>query len=214
MSIRAGIDVGFGNGLFIRGDGAGLSWGKGRALDCQGDAWTLVLSGVEEPFEFKLLINDTTWSADPNYRASPGDTSHAHARLLTAGADIRSVFICVRLARRRAAPSSRSAISSLVATMNRMWMRENGRGTWKPSQLAKRQEGLEVHAHDDDAGGGPAGDDGRARLDLVDWPRGPSGAIPMSIPSRRTPTSAPAASRPRWLDEPRTARSPTLTEVG
>jgi hypothetical protein len=74
VKIVAKIDVGFGNALFVRGDGAGLSWEKGRGLDYSGDAWVLVLSGVEEPFEFKFLVNDLSWSSDSNYCASPGDT--------------------------------------------------------------------------------------------------------------------------------------------
>jgi hypothetical protein len=75
VTIIAKIDVGFGNALFIRGDGAGLSWERGKLLGCaSGDTWTLVLSGVEEPFSFKFLVNDETWSADPNFEAAPGDT--------------------------------------------------------------------------------------------------------------------------------------------
>ena len=47
VSITAKIDIGFGNSLFIRGGGAGLSWGKGSPLSCtSGDTWTVVLSGV------------------------------------------------------------------------------------------------------------------------------------------------------------------------
>jgi hypothetical protein len=59
----------------IRGDGAGLSWEKGKPLgSTAGDTWTIVLPWVEKSFEFKLLINDLTWSADPNFEAGPGDT--------------------------------------------------------------------------------------------------------------------------------------------
>jgi hypothetical protein len=75
VTITAKIDVGFGNTLYIRGDGAGLSWGKGKALACNvGDAWCVVLNGVEKPLAFKFLVNDETWSADPNFEAAPGDT--------------------------------------------------------------------------------------------------------------------------------------------
>jgi hypothetical protein len=75
VTITAKIDVGFGNILFIRGDGAGLTWEKGRPLgSTAGDTWTIVLPWVENPFEFKLLVNDVTWSADPNFEAGPGDT--------------------------------------------------------------------------------------------------------------------------------------------
>lgn len=75
VTITAAIDIGFGNTLFIRGSGAGLSWEKGKALAwAAGGAWTLVLPAVDTPFAFKFLVNDTAWSADPNYEAAPGDT--------------------------------------------------------------------------------------------------------------------------------------------
>jgi hypothetical protein len=75
VTITAKIDIGFGNVLYIRGDGAGLSWEKGKPLgSTAGDTWTIVLPWVEKSFEFKLLINDLTWSADPNFEAGPGDT--------------------------------------------------------------------------------------------------------------------------------------------
>jgi hypothetical protein len=75
VTITAAIDIGFGNTLFLRGSGAGLSWEKGRALGwTTGGAWTLVLPAVDSPFAFKFLVNDETWSADPNYEAAPGDT--------------------------------------------------------------------------------------------------------------------------------------------
>jgi hypothetical protein len=75
VTITAKVDVGFGNALFIRGDGAGLSWGKGKPLGCTSvDTWTLALFGIEKPLSFKLLVNDETWSADPNFEVAPGDT--------------------------------------------------------------------------------------------------------------------------------------------
>jgi hypothetical protein len=75
VTITAMVDVGFGNSLFIRGDGAGLSWGKGTPLtNVSAGSWTLVLTDVQSPFDFKFLINDDRWSADPDYAAAPGDT--------------------------------------------------------------------------------------------------------------------------------------------
>ena|ERR1019366_5102644 len=75
VTLIAKTDVGFGNTLFVRGDGAGLSWEKGTALDCSSDdTWTLVLPVVEKPFAFKLVLNDTIWSTGGDYTAAPGDT--------------------------------------------------------------------------------------------------------------------------------------------
>jgi hypothetical protein len=74
--IKAEIDVGFGNTLFIRGDGPGLSWNKGLALDCTaGDLWVVSLAGAKSPVTFKFLLNDQTWSKGEDYTAAPGSSS-------------------------------------------------------------------------------------------------------------------------------------------
>lgn len=75
VTLIAKADVGFGNVLYVRGDGAGLSWEKGTQLDCTAnDTWTLVLPVVEKPFAFKFVLNDTVWSTGEDYTAAPGDT--------------------------------------------------------------------------------------------------------------------------------------------
>ncbi len=75
VTIVAKADVGFGNALFLRGDGAGLSWEKGQLLsNVSGDTWKTVLPAIEKPFAFKLLINDEVWSSGADFVASPGDT--------------------------------------------------------------------------------------------------------------------------------------------
>lgn len=74
VSITVKVDVGFGNALYIRGDGAGLSWNKGTLLDCvSNDTWSIVLPSVEKPLTFKLLLNDEAWSTGEDYNAAPGD---------------------------------------------------------------------------------------------------------------------------------------------
>ncbi len=74
VSITVKVDVGFGNALYIRGDGAGLSWNKGTLLDCvSNDTWSIVLPSVEKPLMFKLLLNDEAWSTGEDYNAAPGD---------------------------------------------------------------------------------------------------------------------------------------------
>ena len=74
-TIVAQIDVGFGNTLFIRGDGPGLSWEKGVVLDCVADdKWTVSLGETAKPIVFKFLINDLTWCGGDDYVAQPGTT--------------------------------------------------------------------------------------------------------------------------------------------
>jgi hypothetical protein len=71
--ITAKIDVGFGNTLYVRGEGPGLSWNKGVALNCaSGDTWTISLAGAVRPVVFKVLVNDETWSRGEDYSAKPG----------------------------------------------------------------------------------------------------------------------------------------------
>src|ERR1019366_3375560 len=43
VTITAKVDVGFGNTLFLRGNGAGLNWSKGTPLACvSSDTWCVV----------------------------------------------------------------------------------------------------------------------------------------------------------------------------
>jgi hypothetical protein len=73
ITVAAIIDVGFGNTLFIRGQGAGLNWSSGVAMQCEADnRWTITVP-THGPVIFKLLVNDLTWSQGENYEASPGE---------------------------------------------------------------------------------------------------------------------------------------------
>ena len=72
-TINARIDVGFGNALFLRGEGPGLSWEKGLAMECvENDLWRIALAESARAYTFKFLINDTTWSAGPDFTAACG----------------------------------------------------------------------------------------------------------------------------------------------
>ncbi|MFA6287734.1 MAG: hypothetical protein WC661_10155 [Opitutaceae bacterium] len=72
--ITATIDIGFGNALYIRGEGAGLSWDAGAPMECgaKGDNWSITLPETSKPIVYKFLINDLTWSAGPDYLAESG----------------------------------------------------------------------------------------------------------------------------------------------
>ena len=74
--IRATVDVGFGNALFVRGEGAGLNWSKGLALQCvSADEWLLELPESSGPIVFKFLLNDKEWCVGDDYRIAAGGES-------------------------------------------------------------------------------------------------------------------------------------------
>ena len=70
--ITVHVDIGFGNTLYLRGDGPGLSWDKGVPLDCLADdKWALTIEhGM--PFTFKVLLNDLVWCTGDDYTVAPG----------------------------------------------------------------------------------------------------------------------------------------------
>ncbi len=71
-TIEAQIDVGFGNHLFVRGQGAGLSWERGTPLNCvDGQTWRWSAKTTEK-LTFKLLLNDTIWAQGEDVVATPG----------------------------------------------------------------------------------------------------------------------------------------------
>ena len=71
--ITALINVGYGNTLFIRGEGPGLSWDKGIPLDIVADdKWTITLPESVRPVVFKFLLNDVSWSSGEDYTIAPG----------------------------------------------------------------------------------------------------------------------------------------------
>ncbi|MDR1401662.1 MAG: hypothetical protein LBI81_01735 [Puniceicoccales bacterium] len=74
-SVVANVDIGFGNYLYIRGDGCGLSWDRGIQMDpVAGDSWQwrYDYDCTGKCFEFKVLVNDEVWSAGENFVAIGG----------------------------------------------------------------------------------------------------------------------------------------------
>jgi hypothetical protein len=71
-TIDVKLDVGFGNAVFLRGQGGGLTWERGVPLSCvDGKTWRW--SGkVKDPITFKPLINDKIWSAGSDLTVKPG----------------------------------------------------------------------------------------------------------------------------------------------
>lgn len=74
-TITAHIDIGFGNALYLRGEGADLSWDRGTLMNCIADnCWSLELPESGRPVIFKFLVNDLSWSAGQDYTVASGDT--------------------------------------------------------------------------------------------------------------------------------------------
>ena len=72
-TITAQVDVGFGNTLYIRGAGGGLSWPVGLPMTCvAADLWRISLDAARQDIAFKVLVNDLSWSAGADYSAVPG----------------------------------------------------------------------------------------------------------------------------------------------
>ena len=68
------IDVGFGNALYLRGSGGGLSWDKGVLMgNASSDEWLWSAEASAGTIECKFLINDEIWSEGDNCTVSAGE---------------------------------------------------------------------------------------------------------------------------------------------
>jgi hypothetical protein len=71
-TIEVKIDVGFGNAVFLRGQGSGLTWDQGIPLACvDGGTWRWSQT-LATPITFKVLLNDQVWSAGSDLIVAPG----------------------------------------------------------------------------------------------------------------------------------------------
>lgn len=74
-TITALIDIGFGNTLHIRGEGAGLSWDCGLPMECVADnQWRITLGESGRSLAFKFLVNDLSWSAGADFVVEAGES--------------------------------------------------------------------------------------------------------------------------------------------
>ncbi|MDR2430198.1 MAG: hypothetical protein LBD14_04825 [Puniceicoccales bacterium] len=72
-TVVARVDVGWGNCVFVRGEGGGLSWEKGVPLLCQdGGEWVWVSTAGDPVFTFKFLVNDIFWEDGENHSVKRG----------------------------------------------------------------------------------------------------------------------------------------------
>ncbi len=74
--IIAKADVGWGNSLYLRGIGGGLSWDVGVLMDnMKKDEWTWSCPAGDGPITFKFVRNDLHWALGPDRIAVPGETA-------------------------------------------------------------------------------------------------------------------------------------------
>jgi hypothetical protein len=74
-ALVAKVDAGFGNTVYIRGDGPGMSWEQGVVLEnISATEWKWSNSSVKTAFECKLLLNDELWASGENITVLPGAT--------------------------------------------------------------------------------------------------------------------------------------------
>jgi len=72
VTIEAKVDVGFGNALYLRGEGHGLSWNQGIPLKCVDNATWQWSGEASDKVKFKLLLNDAVWCQGEDLVAVPG----------------------------------------------------------------------------------------------------------------------------------------------
>ncbi|MDR1497107.1 MAG: hypothetical protein LBS59_01650 [Puniceicoccales bacterium] len=73
-TIVANIDVGWGNQVFLRGEGGGLSWDYGVPMTCRdNNEWVWVSAVNESSFVFKFVLNDIFWEQSENRSVNGGE---------------------------------------------------------------------------------------------------------------------------------------------
>lgn len=67
--VKVKYNAGFGNNLFIRGEGAGLSWEKGVPMkNVATDRWEWETNHPFDKCLFKILINDVRYEKGENHQ--------------------------------------------------------------------------------------------------------------------------------------------------
>ena len=73
--IEVEYDAGFGNQLYIRGEGASLSWEKGVPLtNTNANHWAWETSAPFNSCRFKILVNDVQYEVGENHVLTYGGT--------------------------------------------------------------------------------------------------------------------------------------------
>ncbi|MEM0967438.1 MAG: hypothetical protein AAGJ81_14925 [Verrucomicrobiota bacterium] len=74
--ILARVDVRYGNVLYIRGEGGGLSWNEGVPMEnVSSDEWKWESAEADSGIVFKFLVNDEIWANGEDHTVAAGATS-------------------------------------------------------------------------------------------------------------------------------------------
>jgi hypothetical protein len=116
----------FGNTLFIRGSGNGLSWDRGIPLtQINDDTWKYRLSPPlqDQDMEYKLLVNDTIWQDNANYKIHKGKVdSEAHVPHFTPASSMSSEIHDAPV------PTTQITVKFDAGFGNKLFIRGNGPG--------------------------------------------------------------------------------------
>jgi hypothetical protein len=141
VTITAKIDVGFGNALFIRGSGAGLSWSKGNAARLRRERRVEHRPrGGRQPV--RLQVRPERRGSGQPARTTLRPRRHGDASRPPSDGGRLSVGIDLGEARAQIA-GRLVAVAGFVGAEGlepHAWTREKGLGTWKPSQLGSLQD--------------------------------------------------------------------------
>jgi len=75
-TIIAHADIGFGNQLYIRGEGGGLSWDQGIPMKCNHSGeWAWSTTSSKSGIVFIFLINDRIWAMGEDLTVPAGGRS-------------------------------------------------------------------------------------------------------------------------------------------
>jgi hypothetical protein len=74
--VIAKSDVGWGNSIYLRGQGGGLSWDVGVLMDClKKDEWIWSCPSSDGAITFKFVRNDLHWALGKDQVVAAGETS-------------------------------------------------------------------------------------------------------------------------------------------
>jgi predicted alpha/beta superfamily hydrolase len=76
----------------IRGGAAGLSWTAGTPTTASGDTYSVTLTGITTPVEWKPLLDGTIWALGPNYHIASGETVDIAPHFMTTTGTVETLI--------------------------------------------------------------------------------------------------------------------------